>query len=93
MASPKMLALREEMSGLAPRTWRINRPYTAPSAPGGYQALARQAATLSRRQRRDQRVAVTAADDQARGFQRSIPTSGPGRRRAKAIRNKQAVTG
>lgn len=93
MASPKMLALREEMAGLTPRTWRINRPYTAPSAPGEYQALARQAATLSRRQRRDQRVEVTAADDQARGFQRSIPTSGPGRRRAKAIRNKQAVTG
>lgn len=90
MASPKMLARREEMAGLAPRTWRINRPYTAPSAPGEYQALARQAAALGRKQRRDLRAAVTAADDQARGFQRSIPTGGPGRRRAKAQRNKAA---
>jgi hypothetical protein len=94
MASPNTLALREEMTGLGPRRYYLNRPRTPKQAlPGEFADLTRQAGAQAKTRRRQTRAALTAHNDQARGFERQIPTSGPGRRRAKARRNAQAAAG
>ena len=83
MASPKMLALRGEMAGLIQR-----RIVTPPPAHDGHLRTHTRAdfAQLSaeRHLRRKREIALT-------NRERSIPVGGPGRRRAKAVRNKQAV--
>lgn len=57
----------------------------------GYGIHLRQTAATARFAKRNQRSAERTRDDEARGFERTIPVSGPGRRRAKALRNRQAV--
>lgn len=59
--------------------------------PTGYERYLRQRATAARFARRNARTAERSRNDEARGFERTIPVSGPGRRRAKALRNRQAV--
>lgn len=61
--------------------------------PTGYERYLSQCAAASRFARRNARQAERARNDEARGFERTIPVSGPGRRRAKARRNAQAVPG
>ena len=91
MASPKTLALRE----ITPATpGYLNRPFTPKQTqPGEYAGLTAQYAAQARRARRDRQVIARIENDAARGFRRTIPTSGPGRRRAKAQRDARAVTG
>lgn len=79
MASPNTLALRAKMATLQPTVWRINRPQTPPSAlRGEFPRMLRESARIDRAKRRALRPAA----------QTPIPTSGPGRRRAKAHRNR-----
>jgi hypothetical protein len=59
----------------------------------GYDLHLRQVAAAQRFSRRNARLVERKANDEARGFERTIPASGPGRRRAKALRNKRAVLG
>ncbi|HWU23659.1 MAG TPA: hypothetical protein VN088_19125 [Nocardioides sp.] len=92
MASPKMLVLREQLAGLGPRHVYLNRPREAKRAlPGEFADLTRQAAAQARNRRRGRQIASQQANDSARGFERSIPVSGPNRRRAKAARNDAAA--
>lgn len=91
MASFNTLELRRKLASLQPRRVYLDRP-RAPKQmlPGEYAELLRQSARRSNARNRETRAATTTANDQARGFERAIPTSGPGRRRAKALRNKAA---
>lgn len=92
MASLNTLRLRAEQADLVVTPWRLNRPPTPRQmAPGEYAALLRESGRISGDQRRRESTALREQQDKARGFQRAIPTSGPGRRRAKANRNKRAV--
>lgn len=59
--------------------------------PTGYGLYLAQVTASSRFARRNARLAERKANDEARGFERTIPVSGPGRRRAKALRNKAAA--
>lgn len=83
MASPDTLALREEMAGLRQRRTVTPPPMhegqlrAQPSVEFGRLAVARHL-------RRKREIAVANQD-------RAIPVGGPGRRRAKANRNKAAV--
>lgn len=79
MASPNTLALRAQMAALQPAVWRINRPQTPPSAlKGEFPRMLRESGRIDRAKRRAARAAA----------QTPIPTSGPGRRRAKTHRNR-----
>lgn len=89
MASPKTLALRELTPG---KPTYLNRPRKPrETGPGEYAQLTAQYITQARRARRDQQILARIENDAARGFERAIPTSGPGRRRAKNLRNARAV--
>lgn len=59
--------------------------------PTGYERYLSQCAAASRFARRNARIAERSRNDEARGFERTIPVSGPSRRRAKALRNKAAA--
>jgi len=92
MASPKMLAQREQQAHLVPRVFRLNRaarPKTMMR--GDYIELLRQSARNAN-VRTHERVAASNASGRD-GQPRAIPTGGAGRRRAKALRNKAAVEG
>lgn len=92
MASPNTRALRAAQAGLVPHPIRLDREQAPKSmARGDYQRLLRQAAAIYWRTRRERRTALVKANDKARGFQRTVPTGGPARRRAKALRNQRAV--
>lgn len=92
MASPKTLILREITP--APPVYLLNGPHKPKeTGPGEYAGLLDRYAAQARRTRRGRQVIARVENDSARGFQRTIPTSGPGRRRAKALRNARAVAG
>lgn len=85
MASPNTLALREEMAGLRPR------PIVTPPPAHDGQLRAQPSVefarlSVARHLRRKREITLTNQD-------RVVPVGGPGRRRAKAARNKRAVTG
>lgn len=89
MASPKTLALREITPA---KPVYLNRPFAAKETrPGEYAALTAQYAAQAGRARRDRQAIARIENDAARGFERTIPVGGPGRRRAKALRNARAV--
>ena len=91
MASPKTLVLREITP--APPAY-LNRPHKPKeTGPGQYAGLLDRYAAQARRTRRDRQVIARVENDAARGFRRTIPASGPGRRRAKALRNGRADAG
>lgn len=92
MAPPRTLALRARMDALGPTPIPLNRPETAPSATKGeFPALMREAIRLSGARRRRAHADLVTVNDTARGLTRTVPVGGPGRRRAKALRNKRAV--
>lgn len=89
MASPKMLAQRAEQAHLAPRVFRPNWTRTPRTmVRGDYAALLRQSARNANI-RAHYRVAAINANGPG-GQPRAIPVGGPGRRRAKAVRNRDA---
>lgn len=83
MASPKTLALRDEMAALAP-----HRTVTPPPAHDGQLRATPTVEfgrlSVARHLRRKREITATNQD-------RAIPVGGPGRRRAKARRNAQAT--
>jgi hypothetical protein len=88
-----MLTQRAEMAALQPRPMYLNRPRQPKTMlRGEYADLLRQSATRTNTRDRAARAALREQQDTARGFTRTVPASGPGRRRAKALRNRQAVT-
>lgn len=89
MASPRTVALRETTQGKPAYLNRARKPKE--TTPGEYAGLLAQYVTQGRRQRRARQSAARVHNDQSRGFERTIPASGPGRRRAKALRNARAV--
>lgn len=91
MASPNTLALRERMGALKPAAILAPSRAGKLTAPGEYAGLLRRSATGYNTRRRAVRVARRTRQDAARGFERTIPASGPGRRRAKAARNLEAA--
>jgi hypothetical protein len=89
MASPNMLALRKEMAALQPREVVLDVPRRSPSGVVAVAAQMRRASLL-RHLHTKRRVAQSNASGRD-GLPRAIPVGGPGRRRAKANRNRAAV--
>lgn len=88
MASPATLALRARMGALQP----AEIPVPVERAPktmlrGDYAALLAQSVARTNRLHRARQAEARARNDAARAIARTIPASGPGRRRAKALRN------
>lgn len=88
MASPKMLALRAEFAHLQPRAFLIPTPRAELST---RVAVATEMRRISQMRHLRTRRRVTASNASGRdGQPRTIPIGGPERRRAKAIRNRDA---
>lgn len=86
MASPNTLALRARMDRLGPTEIRLAvQPTPRTAVKGDFADSLRITALNADVRRQRARAAVNG--------KRDIPTSGPGRRRAKAQRNKRAATG
>lgn len=88
MASPNTLALRAARAHLHPQPWYLNRSAAPRSTLGGeFPAMLAEHARIKTIQRRTANAALVRYNDTKRGLIRTVPVSGPGRRRAKAHRN------
>ena len=88
MLTGRAAELRPEINYLQPRVTVLVAPEDAPqpyAADGEYKELLAQSIRLFNKRQADTR--------RARNVGRAIPTSGSGRRRAKAVRNREAVYG
>jgi hypothetical protein len=90
MASPNTLKLRHRMATLQPREIPVYMPrQPQPSRI----AVSIEMSRISRARHLRTRRRVVASNASGRdGQPRTIPIGGPGRRRAKAIRNRDAIT-
>lgn len=83
MLTGRAAELRPDVNELKPSRIPVEIETTpAWASPGEYVELTRQSIRIFNRRRAEQH--------RARQVGRTIPTSGPGRRRAKAIRNREA---
>jgi len=92
VASPNTLAMRAKMATLTPTVLPVQVERTPKTMlRGEYAELLAQSITRTNRQDRERQTGARARNDTARGLARTTPASGPGRRRAKALRNARAV--